>query len=614
MRRAHRFRSRALVLCAAACVMPLTAQVAMSGTAGAAPVHAAPAVAGTAAVKKVTWLTDRRVELEVFSPASGSNQKVQLLLARDWNAKPDAKFPLLYMLDGLRAQDDENGWTKDARAESFFAEKNVNVVLPIGGQSSFYTDWQKPDNGKHYMWETFLIKELPPILEKQWRTSNVRGVEGLSMGGTSAMMLATRNPGFFKAAVSYSGFLQTTSMGMPQSLQYAQHDAGGFTTENMWGPPTDPDWAAHDPYVNADKLRGTAIYLSSGSGSTGAYDTPTDIPGVSTNTPGMGLEILSRLSTQNFATKLNQLNIPAQVAYRPSGTHSWPYWDFEMRQSWPLVSTALGVENAKPECKTGGAIGAALGANKWLGDCLTGEYKVAKDGIAQDFRFGRMVWSKDTGARALGGRIGGLYEAGGGSAGPLGLPTGGEKALPNGMGRFQTFQKGIIYWSPQTGAASVRGAIKDAYAKQGFEKGPLRLPTGEERKTPKKTGAVQAFQGGTMLFSPATGAHFVAGKIAEKYAANGWENGFLGFPKTNEIAIKDGGRVVVFEGGNIYWTPVTGAVVIKNGQIMDAYKEAGYEKGKLGYPTGDEHKIPGGVQQNFQFGVIKVVNGKVTVA
>ncbi|MCE5290638.1 MAG: esterase [Nocardiaceae bacterium] len=612
MRRAHRLRSRALVLCAAALVTPFVAQAATSGIAAAMPAHAAPAAGAT--VKRVTWMTDRRVELEIFSPSANGPVKVQLLLARDWYAKPTAKFPVVYMLDGLRAQDDESGWTKDARAESFFAEKNANIVLPIGGQSSFYSDWQKADQGKHYMWETFLIKELPPILEGQWRSTKARSVQGLSMGGAAAMMLATRNPGFFKEASSFSGFLQTTSMGMPQAIQYAQHDAGGFTTENMWGKPEDPDWAAHDPYVNADKLRGTALYVSSGSGSTGAYDTPTNIPGVSTNTPGMGLEILSRLSSQNFATKLNELAIPAQVVYRPSGTHTWQYWDFEMRQSWPTVANALGIENEKPACKVGGAIANTVKANKWLGDCLTGEYP-AGNGVAQDFRFGRVAWSKDTGAQAMGGRIGGLYSATGGTAGPLGLPTGPEKALPNGIGRFQSFKNGVVYWSPITGAASVRGAIKDAYAKQGFERGPLRLPVADEHKTPKKNGAVQPFQGGTILFSPATGAHAVQGKIQDKYASTGWENGPLGFPKSDEAALKNMGRVTLFEGGNIYWSPATGnAWVIKNGPVMNAYKAAGYEKGKLGYPTGDESPIPGGVQQTFQFGVIKIVNGKVTVA
>ena len=611
-RSANPFRSRALVLCAAALVTPLVGGLAATGVAAATPSHAAPATG--AAIQKVTWLDDRRVELQVFSPAANAPLKVQLLLARDWYNKPTAKFPVVYMLDGLRAEDDESGWTKDAHAESFFAEKNANIVLPIGGQSSFYTDWQKPDNGQHYMWETFLIHELPPLLESQWRSTNVRSVEGLSMGGSAAMMLAARNPGFFKSVASYSGFLQTSSMGMPQALQYAQHDAGGFTTQNMWGPPTDPAWADHDPYVNADKLKGTALYMSSGSGSTGAYDTPTDIPGVSTNTPGMGLEILSRLSTQNFATKLNELGIPAQVVYRPSGTHSWPYWDFEMRQSWPLISTSLNTDNAKPDCKTGGAIGDTAKANNWLGDCLTNEYPVS-GGVAQDFRFGQVFWSKGTGAQAVGGRIGGDYQQNGGPAGALGLPTSVEKPLPNNVGRFQSFQHGTIYWSANTGAAAVKGAIMDTYAAQGFEHGPLGLPVSDEKKTPTKAGAVQSFEHGTMLFSSATGAHFVTGKIAEKYGSTGWENGPLGFPKSNEFPLKDGGRAVQFEGGVIYWSPLTNAAaVVKNGPVLDAYKGAGYENGKLGYPVSDASPIPGGVQQMFQFGIIKVVNGQTTVA
>ena len=78
--------------------------------------------------------------------------------------------------------DTESGWTHDAHADSFYADKNVNVVLPIGGQSSFYSDWLKPDNGHNYQWETFLTKELPPLLESQWRTTNVRGIAGLVDG------------------------------------------------------------------------------------------------------------------------------------------------------------------------------------------------------------------------------------------------------------------------------------------------------------------------------------------------------------------------------------------------------------------------------------------------
>ena len=77
-----------------------------------------------------------------------------------------------------------------------------------------------------------------------------------------------------------------------------------------------------------------SLYISSGNGVAGPYDPPSGIPGVSSNYAGMGLEILSRLTSQTFATKLNKLGIPAQVNYRPSGLHTLEYWQFELKQLW----------------------------------------------------------------------------------------------------------------------------------------------------------------------------------------------------------------------------------------------------------------------------------------
>ena len=40
----------------------------------------------------------------------------------------------------------------------------------------------------------------------------------------------------------------------------------------------------------------------------------------------------------------------------------------------------------------------------------------------------------------------------------------------------------------------------------------------------------------------------------------GWERSFLGYPLTDETATPDGvGRYNHFQGGSIYWTPATGA-------------------------------------------------------
>ncbi|ONM46023.1 esterase [Nocardia donostiensis] len=588
---------------ATALVLPLAAGLAPAQTPATAQPAATAAAAAT--LRDVVWLTDRQVQLWVNSPAMGAPIQVRLLLAKDWNTRPDARFPVLYMLDGLRANEQTSGWLEDAGAADFFADKNVTVVLPVGGQSSFYSDWLKPDNGKNYQWETFLTEELPSLLESQWRATNVRGMEGLSMGGTAAMFLAARNPDFVRYAASYSGFLTTTTLGMPQAIQFAMRDAGGFDSTAMWGPPTHPAWKAHDPYLLADKLKDVSLYISSGSGTTGTYDQPTSIPGVSTNLAGMGLEILSRLTSQNFVTKLRELSIPAQVNYRAAGTHSWPYWDFEMRQSWPQAAAALGVPAQEAPCESGGAIGALAATNGWLGGCLTGEYQV-DGGVAQDFRGGRVFFSPQTGTHAVGGMIGGGYQAAGGPAGVLGLPTGGEQPLPDGRGHFQPFQHGALYWTPQTGAQVVRGAILDEWGRQGFERGPAGYPVGPEVATPNREGAVQSFEGGPFYFSPGTGVHRVQGLILGKYAEMGFENSWLGFPATDEQPLKDLGCYSGFEGGNIYWSPLSGAWAVRNGPIMDAWRDAGYENGRLGYPISDEFAIPGGVQQNFQAGFITV--------
>lgn len=579
-----------------------------------APAIAVPtqAHAAAAAVQRVEWLSDRRVAMWVFSPAMNTPIQVQMLLARDWNSQPDAKFPMLLMLDGLRAQDDENGWTKDADAEVFYADKNVNVVLPVGGQASWYADWISPDNGFTYKWETFLTKELIPVLERDWRTSDVRGVQGLSMGGTAAMNLAGRNPGLVKYAASYSGLLTTTTLGMPQAIQFANKDAGGFDTGAMWGPPGGPEWAAHDPYLLAEKLEGVSLYVSSGSGLAGTHDQLSAMPLISENWAGTGLEILSRMSTQNFVTKLEKLSIPVQANYRPAGTHTWPYWDFEMRQSWTQAAAALGTDPGGADCTLGGAIEAVATAADWLGGCMTAEYPAA-GGVVQDFRNGRVFHSAATGAHAVAGRIGGTYAGVGGPDSPLGLPTGGERGLPDNRGRMQTFEHGSIYWTPATGAQVVRGAILDAWGKQGFEGGPAGYPVAAEAPTPSREGSVQSFEHGPIFYSAATGAHRLEGFILDKYAELGFENSPLGFPTAEEQPLKDFGRYAKFEGGNIYWSPLSGAWSVREGALADAWGAQGFENGRLGYPVSDEFTVPGGTQQNFQTGFIVVRDGKSEV-
>ena len=565
-------------------------------------------------VDRVEWITDRWANVFIKSAAMpGDPVKVQILMARDWYSQPSKKFPTLLTLDGLRARDDESGWTLETNIASFYADKNVNVVLPVGGNSSFYSDWQQPDNGKHYMWETFLTKELPAVLREGWRANDQRGVVGLSMGGTAAMNLAERNPQMYKFAGSFSGYLDTSSFGMPQALGAATRDGGGFDATKMWGPYGSQGWIDHDPKLGVDALKNMSVYVSSGNGNAGLYDRPGPLPGTSDNYAGTGLEIMSRMTTETFVREAKKKNVNVITAFRPSGTHSWPYWQFEMTQAWPHIADSFGLskDDRGTTCQASGAIGAGLSQYPHMGACISNEYDGPRGGKIQDFRGGRAYWSQSTGAHYLWGRIGARYSELKGPESWLGYPTGEEKKLAKGA--FAEFENGNIYWTPEIGAVEVPKTVMDVWGKTGYENGPLGYPISAPEKVAGK-GLIQKFQNGVVVLDEKDQGNYVQGEIAKKYLLLGGLNSQLGVPTSAELDAARGGKFSNFAGGAIYWSAGTGAHAIYNGKIRDAWAAEKWESGKLGFPISDQAAIPaGGNEIKFEHGVIREINGRVEV-
>ena len=117
----------------------------------------------------------------------------------------------VYLLDGLRAQDDFNGWDINTAAFEWYYQSGLSLVLPVGGESSFYADWYQPAVGngttQTYKWETFLTAELPTWLAENKNVSqNGNAVVGLSMGGAPALIYGAYHPDRFIYAGSLSGF------------------------------------------------------------------------------------------------------------------------------------------------------------------------------------------------------------------------------------------------------------------------------------------------------------------------------------------------------------------------------------------------------------------------
>ncbi|WP_431954679.1 hypothetical protein [Nocardia lijiangensis] len=125
---------------------------------------------------------------------------------------------------------------------------------------------------------------------------------------------------------------------------------GGGNTANMYGPQGDPMWAANDPYRNAEKLRGVELFLSTGTGIPGRWDTldgPYTLPGVGGLADqlavGGALEVASNYCTHNMQTGLSELGIPAIFDFQPVGTHSGGYWEDALVASWPVLAKGLGL-------------------------------------------------------------------------------------------------------------------------------------------------------------------------------------------------------------------------------------------------------------------------------
>nr|WP_067836176.1 alpha/beta hydrolase family protein [Nocardia lijiangensis] len=287
--------------------------------------------------------------------------KSRVLRAADGNTNR-----VVYVLDGMRAPETLNGWEIETNIPALLASQNINVVMPVGGMSSFYADWNAPSEflgipagsgsssgsgamnvlaggpGKsyRYQWETFLTQNLRSALrDRLGFNPNRNGVFGLSMGGSAALTLAAYHPDQFSFAGSLSGYLNNSAPGMREAIRVAMIDAGGYNVDSM-APPWGRQWLRMDPFVFAPNLirNGTRLWVAAASGLPAATDSP------SFNTlNGMGLEALALVNTRAFQARMATLGGGNAVYSFPAyGIHAWNNWADEVNRMIPDLSANIG--------------------------------------------------------------------------------------------------------------------------------------------------------------------------------------------------------------------------------------------------------------------------------
>lgn len=170
-----------------------------------------------------------------------------------------------------------------------------------------------------------------------------------------------------------------------------------------------------------------------------------------------------------------------------------------------MVLTAP-VAFAQPEVEANDAITAAWEASGGDGGALgprQGEVYAVGDGFAQDFVAGKMFFTPETGAHFMQGAILAKYESLGGPAdSDLGFPTideGPGRAPGSRNSTFSASDNPVIFWTPDTGARVVRGPINAAWDELGGSSGVLGVPAEDERYQGDVVS--QRFTGGELSYN-----------------------------------------------------------------------------------------------------------------
>lgn len=159
-------------------------------------------------------------------------------------------LPVLYCLAGLTCN--EQTFAIKAHAQAHAARHGIVLVTPdtsprgtgiaeadadwdFGTAAGFYLDATREPYSRHWRMESWLMEELPALLDQHFPVDRSRsGILGHSMGGHGALTLALRHPGKF---LSVSAFAPICA---PSEVPWGHKAFTGYLGENREA------WNAHD--------------------------------------------------------------------------------------------------------------------------------------------------------------------------------------------------------------------------------------------------------------------------------------------------------------------------------------------------------------------------------
>jgi S-formylglutathione hydrolase len=152
--------------------------------------------------------------------------------------------PALYWLSGLTCT--EQNFITKAGAQRYAAEHGIAIVAPdtsprgddvadaegydLGKGAGFYVDATQPPWSAHYRMYSYVVDELPALVETHFPVTAARAISGHSMGGHGALTIALKNPGRYRSVSAFSPIVAPSQVpwGQKAFTAYLGDDRGAW--------------------------------------------------------------------------------------------------------------------------------------------------------------------------------------------------------------------------------------------------------------------------------------------------------------------------------------------------------------------------------------------------
>jgi S-formylglutathione hydrolase FrmB len=277
-----------------------------------------------------------RIEYSSFaSPSLGRDLKFAIQFPPSYDTDTKRKYPVLYFLHGMNGSEQEFERRGVAAAiDRLRAAGKIGemIIVAPAGANSFYLNAK---NGARY--EDAIIRDLIPHIEKNYRamgTPSARAIQGLSMGGFGALLLAFKHPEMFSSITAHCSALFAelpSTQGTDRRAQFLSSLIG-----NLFGnPPDEQYFRANNPVYLAEsnaaaiKKSGLKIYFDVGEQDRYGFQAP----------------------NKTFDEILTKAGIAHEYHLFPGG-HGWEYMISVAENSYTFLWKNLKTGSAAPSGKS----------------------------------------------------------------------------------------------------------------------------------------------------------------------------------------------------------------------------------------------------------------------